>query len=348
MTEQTDTLDETVWHRMLDELLVDLDRCEPAYRPTNFWGPGVERLLAEARERGLEGFKSWPAARHWFYPRYGAGFNPQRLDMMWRACQQGYPQMGRDRLTAMLDGTQEVVRDLHAVQLAWDQERWPFEILGHGESLIGQPPQPYRLTPQGEVWTKPYVNYLLCLAALSRHVHTPPRSFLELGGGFGVLGEIVTARDAEAAYVDCDIPPLVAIAAYYLDRLHPGGVETPADLPVGPFGIDRLGAIPSWRLPDLRGTYEVFVNSYSFQEMEPDVVDNYVDLVAGLGVEYAVSLNSRAGKRRASAGRAGGAISPVTSQFIVDAFTRRGFEPVGRYGEPLIVSAGELVVLRRG
>ncbi|WP_203337152.1 hypothetical protein [Nocardioides limicola] len=41
-------------------------------------------------------------------------------------------------------------------------------------------------------------------------------------------------------------------------------------------------------------------------------------------------------------------MEPVTSQFIVDSYARHGFEPVGRYGPPLIHSAGELVVLRRG
>ena len=49
-------------------------------------------------------------------------------------------------------------------------------------------------------------------------------------------------------------------------------------------------------IADLAGPFDVFVNSFSFQEMEPDVVEHYVSQVASKQVSYVVSLNSRKGK----------------------------------------------------
>lgn len=341
--------DDLRWAAMTDGVLAEMEKCDPLYRPTNFWGPGVERLLQDLRTRGLSTFKSWPTSQRWFYPVYGDRFTRKQIKEIHRVASQMNPGFTLARAKTVLGGAQEARRDLHAAELAWDQQRWPFDIMGHGESTVGRPPRLYRLTgSDGPGWNRGYLNYLLCLSALSHHVSEPPLSFLEIGGGFGGLAEIVLARNPDARYADADIPPVGVIAAYYLEGLVGGEVTSPDALPEGEFTLDRVGVIPSWRLPDLRGDFDVFVNTYSFQEMEPAVVSNYINIVCERGIEYVVSLNSREGKRRAEAGKEGGALEPVTSQYIVDSFARHGFEPVGRYGAPLIHSAGELVVLRRG
>lgn len=333
--------------RDLDALMRQIEGCPPEFRPTNFWGPGVDQLLDDVATMGFDRFKSWPSATFWFYPTYGDGFRYATIGVVYESVKEVNPSISLPRLRSVLGGSQEARRDLHAVQLAWNHDRWPFDLDDFGESNYASPPQRYPLMQTAVGWTRPYLNYLLCLTALSNHVDSPPRSFLEIGGGFGVLGEILHARDAEVRYVDCDIPPLISVAAHYLQQVTSVPVAAPSELPEGEVVIDGLGCLPSWRLPDLRGDFDVFVNSYSFQEMEPDVVANYIRLVAQGGVRYVVSLNSRAGKRRAEEGKAGGAIDPVTSEFIVERFGEYGFEVAGRYGEPLLVSAGELVVLRR-
>jgi hypothetical protein len=211
----------------------------------------------------------------------------------------------------------EARRDFDAARLAWDQDRWPFDIKGEGESRVGRPPQRYRMTGTDEVgWGRPYLNYLLCLAALSRHVETEPTSFLELGEGFGTLGEIVMRRNAAARYVNLDLPPLLTVAAYYL-------------------------------VPDVVGPFDVFMNAYSFQEIEPDVVDHYIQAVADMGVRYAVSYNSVHGKPKKILGPEGSALDPVTSARIIDMFQRRGYRLLHTYRDPLVVSAAEIAVLER-
>jgi putative sugar O-methyltransferase len=336
----------TDWTGVTNQLLDGVRDCDPIYRPTNFWTPGLRDILADLETRGLEAFKSWPTAGYWFYPTYGRTLAPGTVDKTFKSAVKANPGLNKLSWLRSLNGFHEAMRDFDAARLTWDQSRWPFDLAGFGESTVGRPARHYALTDVDAVrWGKPYLNYLLCLAALSRHVDSPPRTFLEIGGGFGVLGEIVLARDEHARYVNLDIPPLVTVASYYLSTLFGDRVLTPdaVDVP------DTASAcLPNWRLPDVRGPFDVFVNSFSFQEMEPHVVEHYVGMVADLEVTHVVSLNTRHGKRRATAGTEGGVLDPVTSDRIVELFGKHGYTVCGRYGEPLIHSAGELVVLRRG
>jgi putative sugar O-methyltransferase len=340
----------TDWAGMTKQLLDGVRDCDPIYRPTNFWTPGLRDILADLDTRGLEVFKSWRTAGFWFYPHYGRPLAPGTVDKTFKHAAKANPALTRLWWLRSLNGFRDAMRDFDAARLAWDQSRWPFDLAGFGESAVGRPARHYALTETEVRWGKPYLNYLLCLSALSRHVDEPPRNFLEIGGGFGVLGEIVLQRDERARYVNLDIPPLLTVASYYLSTLFGDRVLTPRSpdfAESGPLELPASACLPNWRLPDVRGPFDVFVNSFSFQEMEPHVVDHYVGMVSDIGVSYVVSLNSREGKRRATDGTEGGVLDPVTSDLIIERFGRRGFTVCGRYGEPLIHSAGELVVLKR-
>ncbi|MEO7754207.1 MAG: putative sugar O-methyltransferase [Terracoccus sp.] len=338
------------WTTLTERSLAELREVGELYRPTSFWGPGLEALLADLRVRGLETFKSWPTAAWWFYPRYGAGFNNALIEQALASVADRLPRPeAKTWVRSALAATHEARRDFDAVRLAWDQQRWPCDLEGLGESRVGSPFQYYRFTGAEHGWTRPYLNYALCMAALSHHVDAPPRRFLEIGGGFGALGEFLLTRDPEAVYVDVDIPPLLTVASWYLrelfgDRVGVYGDDVAAS---GPIPVSGSAVLPNYRLPDLEAEFDVFVNSYSFQEMEPDVVENYVDLVVARGVTWVVSLNSRRGKQLKSDAEEVGVLDPVTSARIIEMFERRGFDLLAAYDSPLIYSAGQLAVLRR-
>ncbi|GGB22301.1 hypothetical protein GCM10011492_10110 [Flexivirga endophytica] len=335
-------------NRTLDELRVAPER----YRPTNFWGPGVDALLGDLERRGLETFKSWPSAAVWFNPYYGDGWTDATMAATYETVVRKIrPTAKKHYFVQALNGSQQARRDYDVACVGWDQQRWPFDLASGGESTIGKPWQRYGAERGTDFrFGRAYANYLLCLSALSRHVDTPPRSFLELGGGFGVLGEIVTSRDPGARYVDLDIPPLLSVATYYLESLLGAERVTSYDQAAsapGPIHVPQSGVLPNYRIEDLDAEFEVFVNSFSFQEMEPDVVDHYIDQVCAKGIRYAVSLNSRAGKPRAANPGDWGALEPVTSANIIEMFATRGLELVGSYDAPYVRGAGQLNVFRR-
>lgn len=343
----------TTWDVLTERTLREIEQAPEVYRPTNFWSPGLTELLQNMRDGGLDQFKSWPTATKWFYPTYGNSWSADRIAAIYQSARETYhPGVWKMHLEPALNGSFEARRDFDVANAWWDQRRWPFDLLSFGESRVGRPRQAYPLVPEKPQVTfgRGYVNYLLCLAALSQHVNEPPRSFLEIGGGFGVLGEILLSRDPDTVYVDLDIPPLVTVAAYYLSELFGAERVLVYDDRVADAGQLTPGGsavLPNYRIEDLRGDYEVFINSFSFQEMEPAVVDRYVEHVAARGVRYAVSLNSRDGKPKSTKQGEWGVIDQVTSDRVVEMFQRRGFTLLGRYDAPFLRSAGQLVVLGR-
>lgn len=114
------------WVAINAELLVELDQKPPEFRPTNFWSPGVQRLIDDLEELGIERFKRWPLARSWFCPQYGQGFTHKVIDEMFEVAHP--PQASKAWVRAMLSGSAEARRDYDVARVAWDQERWPFDL----------------------------------------------------------------------------------------------------------------------------------------------------------------------------------------------------------------------------
>jgi len=156
----------------------------------------------------------------------------------------------------------------------------------------------------------------------------------------------VMRHDRGARYVALNIPPLCTVASYNLRELFGDRVTVYDERYGDRLDADRSAVLPNWRIDDVEGPFDVFMNSFSFQEMEPEVVAHYADKVVAKDVEFVVSLNSRHGKPTADKHEIG-VREQVTSSRVVQLFEERGYTLCGRYGEPLIRSAAELVVLRK-
>ena len=168
--------------RSLDELRAT----DSLYRPTSFWGPGLDALLADMDKRGLETFKSWPSSGWWFYSPATASASPTPSSTRcWR------PSIRSCRVLAT--SWDPVLARCHprgSTGLRCPPARLePAELAdlnGLGESTVGALFQYYKFTRAEHGWTRPYLNYGSCMVALSQHVDAPPQRFLEIGGGFGV------------------------------------------------------------------------------------------------------------------------------------------------------------------
>ena len=70
---------------------------------------------------------------------------------------------------------------------------------------------------------------------------------------------------------------------------------------VGSIEIDDLPTIsilPNWQIEAIEGDIDLFVNFISFQEMEPEVVRNYLNHVQRLKSEWIMLRNMREGKQK--------------------------------------------------
>ena len=44
----------TDWNELTNRSLEELKTCDPLFRPTSFWGPGLDQLLGDLDQRGLD------------------------------------------------------------------------------------------------------------------------------------------------------------------------------------------------------------------------------------------------------------------------------------------------------
>jgi putative sugar O-methyltransferase len=185
------------------------------------------------------------------------------------------------------------------------------------ESTFGKPIEHFELG--GRRFSRSSLHYSLGLTLLKKHLgNEVPRRVLEIGGGFGTLGEILAQSGIDdLRYIDVDIPPISFIAQCYLQ--HVLGEERVATYAQSrersSIEIDSLptaSVLPAWQIEKLVPSIDLFVNFISFQEMEPHIVRNYLSHVRRLGAKLILLRNLREGQRLASQ-HAYGVETPIRS-----------------------------------
>jgi putative sugar O-methyltransferase len=173
---------------------------------------------------------------------------------------------------------------------------------------------------EGRRYSRSSLNYLLGLALLKRHLGTqPPGTVLEIGGGFGTLGEVLASAGLDGLrYIDIDIPPTSFVAQQYLTHVlgaaNVAGYAQTRELPaIEISSLPRASVLCSWQIEKLRGTVDLFVNFISFQEMEPAVVANYLDQVTRLKARWVLLRNMREGKQVRKGAGSVGVETPIRS-----------------------------------
>ena len=63
-------------------------------------------------------------------------------------------------------------------------------------------------------------------------------------------------------------------------------------------GLKSFSSLCCWKIENLVGKIDLFVNFLSFQEMEPDVLKNYIDHIVRLKPKYILLRNLREGKQK--------------------------------------------------
>jgi putative sugar O-methyltransferase len=297
----------TPWRDLLALMLVDLETAAPQHRPTHYWRVCSARLLADLDRHGIERFRALPAPLQHFVPTWRlAGLDPDGPECreLVAAGHRVLPERGpaRPALAQFLSGRAQALADWR-VYVAGDRDVTPHTRRA-SESLVGDPVGQF--TFDGRRCSRSMLNYLLGLAFAKQHLGPlPVRTVLEIGGGFGTLGEILLADPRNGTcYLDVDIPPTAVFATWYLGQvlgehrvLDYGRTQTLPELRIDDLRRDVDAAVLCpWQLPRLSGEVDLFVNFISFQEMEPAVVQGYLQQVTRLGVRHVLLRNLREGK----------------------------------------------------
>lgn len=315
----------------------DMKAQSDLYRPTAFWDEASSRIVAEICMQGVERFRSLSSALGFFVPTYGTpgnGFSDEQshglLDwFQGKFAQAIKPQLALDQF---LNGNMSALAD-YRVLLASDDACSLPHLHTFSESVVGEPVEHFEF--DGRRFSRSSLNYLLGLALLKKHLAGDlPRTVLEIGGGFGTLGEVLAHTGIDGLrYIDIDIPPTSFVAQYYLSEvLGKGNVATYAQthnqLSIDINLLPQASVLCSWQIERLQGKVDLFVNFISFQEMEPQVVKNYLSHVARLEARWVLLRNMREGKQIRKDNSSVGVDTPIISDDYIKMLP--GYELVER------------------
>ncbi len=299
-----------------------LEKQSDLYRPTSFWSEASQKLAHEFEEIGIENFRRGPLALSYFVPSYGPptlGLNIDQVDLLTSTLNGEYPdhKKGMLALNAYLSGQLNALAD-YRVLLAANSAPDALGLTDFSESSVGNPSEQFNF--DGKAYSRSALNYLLGLSLLKQHADLSSiKTVLEIGGGFGTLGEILGKAPSEGLkYIDIDIPPTHFAAEHYL-KANFGSQNVDGYINLENRATIEISDLPaftvmcSWQLEKLRGQVDLFVNFISFQEMEPNVVKNYLGQVGRLKPRWVLLRNMKEGKQKKVAG-ALGVIQPILSE----------------------------------
>jgi putative sugar O-methyltransferase len=291
-----------------------LKKQKPIYQPTAFWAAACEKISKELVDEGVESFRRNTTALSYFVPNFGApasGLSQEQVNKLSQTLKEQFPAQTKSQQTLdhYLTGKQAALADYRVLLASDTQKQLPY-LHTFSESDFGQPIEQFEF--DGKKYSRSSLNYLLGLSLLKKHLgNDVPRSVLEIGGGFGTLGEIWSQSGiTDWKYIDIDIPPTQFVADYYLKSILGSSYVTGFDEVSVSDSIDianlkAASVLCSWQIEQLQGEIDLFVNFISFQEMEPDVVENYLHHVDRLKPRWILLRNMREGKQIKREGHAG-------------------------------------------
>lgn len=332
----------------LEIAMEDLTEQDPLFQPTTFWRGASAEIAASLLAQGVDDFRANSQCLGFFVPNYGAptsGISIEEQDKLIEVFRHRNPAAGKSilALQQMLSGRSAALADLRVLQAADDPRHLPY-LHNFTESIWGAPIEQHLIGEQR--YSRSSLNYLLGLVILKKYMSREvpsepyPRTVLEIGGGFGTLGEILSQSGlSDWRYIDIDIPPTATVAEWYL-RQAVGGDKVLGYSQTRNIDMLQLSNLPlisvlmPWQLPRLKGAIELFVNFISFQEMEPTVVSNYLSLVSNLAPRWVLLRNLREGKQRRQNRDSAGVEEPIlgddyATMLPAYALVERGAMPFG-------------------
>ena len=324
---------------LLELMLSDLKAAPPLYRPTNFWSRYQKRSYRWIRSRGIREFRS---SKNPMWASFGAVADPLlgHAELFWDRGDRGFWRRlsrGLLRRAPVVGGMFTLIQKL--AQAYDSQLRMLLELSYHycrlidpdrrvtriGDSGLGSPNIVMEI--EGQRYTLHFLRYFLQYLYLARFVDFDRIDrVIEIGGGYGGMAEVVLKLHPRIIWVDVDIPPQSYIASQYLAACFEGAVagydrtREKHEIRLQDYSAQRAMVLCPWQIPRLQGPFDLFVNSASFQEMEPEVVSNYAHhldrLVERYGYVRALPQGTFVARRPGEPG----VLQKTTRQHYVDYF----------------------------
>jgi putative sugar O-methyltransferase len=290
----------------LDKSLSESEIKPEFYKPTSFWREAAVKISDELKISGIHNFRNINSSLEFFVPNFGApanGFSENEVNSLISFAKDNLKLSEKALMTLgqYLSGFFHARSDYRVLMASDIKTKRPY-LHEFNESTFGNPIEQFQF--DGRNYSRSSLNYLLGLSMLKQHIDTESiQTVLEIGGGFGTLGEILSQSGlTDIRYIDVDIPPVQYVAAEYLkstlgdDRVLSNSPTNSEKLNIST--LPMVTVLCNWQIEQLLGEIDLFVNFISFQEMEPFVVSNYLRHVDRLKSKWILLRNMREGKQK--------------------------------------------------
>ena len=202
----------------------------------------------------------------------------------------------------MYSGESHALSDYRVFKAANDDSKYPL-LENFSESKVGNPFEQF--TFEKKNYSRSSLNYLLGLVFLKKNAaNFNPKTVLEIGGGYGTLGEILGFSNIKGfKYINVDLPTQAFLTENYFSKIFQLSrvtryIDTRTKIRLKIKNLKNFTSLVTWQIENLIGNIDLFVNFVSFQEMEPNVVKNYLNIVTKLKPKYILLRNLREGKQK--------------------------------------------------
>ena len=303
MSSTTIAIDDTYYK----SLLLQMETADAKFTPTKFWKVALEKMSDELLNGGVEKFRCNKNVNSFFEPLFQleglSYYGEETVDSVAKIINGcgGHSTKAPALIKQLIGGYHLALSQYCAFKAGDIQSKRP-HLQYASDSGIGGAINQYEF--DGKSYSRTMLNYMTGFVFLKQTIKdtTTIQNVLEIGGGFGSVGEILLS-DAEVNYnyVNVDIPPTLYAASWYLEKLYGEKyLNCLAFKPGNPISFDKMHGnacvAPTWQLPDVTGRVDLFINYHSFQEMEPDVVVGYIEHIQRLEAKYVLTRNIREGK----------------------------------------------------
>lgn len=282
---------------ILERMIEVTESADVLLRPGNYWANYQKRFLRELRRHGLRDFRrrrnstlqSFGAVDIDPYPEV-AVFLPKGGGFLGRALTRMIELLPRMGLRIAGLSTEGLIRyGVWRTRQAFAEKG--LDIAPCRTDRIGNPRDVYE--DEDGLWSLAQLRDCTTYLGFVGSVDVAPDAIVcEIGPGMGRTAGIMASYHPDRTFVLFDIPPQLYVLNQYLkkrfgDRVVP--FERAMDIDMN--GVEALPAelrgkiviLPTAKMPEWSGLkIDLFWNSASFQEMEPDIVRNYLRLVRNM------------------------------------------------------------------
>jgi putative sugar O-methyltransferase len=311
---------------LMKDMLADAQKAPAIFSPGPYWKPHAELMIGLIERHGIEKFRAIPDKALIAFATGNQFKPPASRALQLNEAMRRLPVVRRfaDAIARNVDigfgrARSEANYKLHVV-FALLQEIAP-DLAELQESGVGSPP---KFNIYGRSFSEMFLLKLLEIALLRQYVDFDKiGSVIEIGGSYGLFGEILRKRYPAIRYTLVDLAPVAGFAQFYLSNVFPGQVSgycEPADAPI------RIRC--AHQMPEMSGPFDLFVNVASFQEMSAEQVAMYADFARGNSAAAYLNNTRVSGSNGLSTDDYAALLLPMQRAASWNSTLHEGYQPV--------------------